>query len=64
MGARLLQFTNRFTAYSFYAIEVKLGGMILGISPHTVRSRILRFPPKGAPFEIFESIHNLQYLSA
>ena len=31
---RLLRFSNRFTAYSSDAIEMKLGRMILGISPH------------------------------
>ena len=33
VGARRLQFTIRFTAYSSYAIELELGRMVLNISP-------------------------------
>ena len=36
VGARRLQFTIRFTAYSSYAIELELGGMMLDISPHNL----------------------------
>ena len=42
MGARLLQFTNQFTAYSFYAIELKLGRMIPDTNPH-YRSELFFF---------------------
>ena len=35
VGARLLIYSNRFTAYSFYLIEPKFCNMILGISPHS-----------------------------
>ena len=55
--AHLLISSNRFTAYSFYAIELKLGRMTLDISPHnrsasdfsvslpggTVGARLLQF---------------------
>ena len=34
VGARLLKFSNRFTAYSTYPIELNLGRMILDISLH------------------------------
>ena len=68
VGARLLQFTNRFTAYSTDAIEMKLDRMILGISPHNRSESDFPVPPRGrcwgAPFQIFKSIHKLQYLSA
>ena len=67
-GARLLRFSTRFTAYSSYRIEMKLGRMILGISPQNLSESDFPFSLRGhcwgAPFEIFESIHNLQYLSA
>ena len=33
MGARLLEFPNRFTAYSIHPIELELDSMILDISP-------------------------------
>ena len=36
MGKRLLRFTIRCTAYSSYAVELKLGRMILDISPHNL----------------------------
>ena len=34
MAARLLEFSNRFKAYNFHPIELKLGKMLLYISPH------------------------------
>ena len=36
MGARLLQYTNRFTANDSYVIELKLGRMIPDICPHNL----------------------------
>ena len=34
VGARLLKSSNQFTAYIFHLIELKLGRMMLDISPH------------------------------
>ena len=63
----LLNSSNRFTAYSSYPIELKLGSKILDISPYNRSESNFPCSPRGrcwgAPFEIFESIHNLQYLS-
>ena len=58
----------RFTAYSSYAIDMKLVRMIVGSSPHNCSESDFPVFPRGrcwgASFEIFESIHNLLYLSA
>ena len=57
MGARVWQFTNRFTAYSSYWIELKLDGMILDISPHNLAEPDFSISSqnmlwRGAPLEI------------
>ena len=65
-GARFLKFSNRFTAYSFYSIELKLGRMILDISPHNrlesdfpispggaVRARLLKFSNRFTAYSIY-----------
>ena len=66
MGAPLRS-SNRFKAYRSYAIELKLGRMIQVISPQTRSESDFPVSPGGrcwgAPFEIFKSIHSLQYLS-
>ena len=46
--AHLLRSSNRFTAYSFYAIELKLGRMILDISLHNRLESDFPFSPRGA----------------
>ena len=66
VGERVLQFTNRFTAYSSYAIELNVCGMIQDISPHNLAEPdFFDFFPEGAvggaPLEIFQSIHSLQF---
>ena len=62
-----LRSSNRFKAYRSYAIELKLGRMIQVISPQTRSESDFPVSPGGrcwgAPFEIFKSIHSLQYLS-
>ena len=46
--ARLLKFSNRFTAFISVAIELKLRRMILDISPHKRLASVFRLPPDGA----------------
>ena len=64
-GARLLQFTNRFTACSSYPIELKLGRMVLDISPLDRSASDCSISPRGAVggahFEIFKPIHSLKF---
>ena len=67
-GARLLKSSNRFTAYNFYPTELKLDMMIPVINPHN-RSKLdfsissyVGGAVEGAPFEIFQSTHSLQFL--
>ena len=56
--ARLLRFSNRFTAYSFYAIEMKLGRMILGISPHSHSESDFPVSPRGAVGALLSKFSN------
>ena len=44
---RLLRFSNRFTSYSSYAIQLNLGRMILDISPHNPSESDFPVPPGG-----------------
>ena len=45
--ARVLKSSNQFPAYSFYAIELKLGTMILDISPHNRSASDFSILPRG-----------------
>ena len=66
MEARLLEFSNRFTTYSFYLIELELGRMILDVKLYNHSEPDFSISPRGhcgrVPSEIFESIYSLQYL--
>ena len=66
MGARLLQSSNRFTAYSIYPIELKHCRMILDFSLHDVSgtdfSIFLPGALRGAPLEIVKSIRRLVFI--
>ena len=44
MVVRLLNSLGQFTAYSIHPIELKLGKMILGISPHNLAEPDFIFP--------------------
>ena len=46
MGAYILKSSNQFTVYSSYPIKLKLGRMILDISPQNCPSRIFRSPSR------------------
>ena len=64
LEARLLKFSNRFTACSFYPIELKRGRMV----PESALSLgvgLFDFPQGrcGGPLEIFKPTHSLQFLS-
>ena len=48
MGVRLLKSSNRFTAYSSHAIELKFGRMIHDISPHNRSEQDFLISPQGA----------------
>ena len=50
-GARLSKFSNRFTAYNFVPIELKLGRMIPDISPFNGAKPDFSIPSRGAPCE-------------
>ena len=66
VGARLLQSSNRSTAYSSYVIELKLDRMMLGISPHnrlTSDYFLISLRGRCGALEIFKSFHSLQYPS-
>ena len=64
MGARLLKSTNRFTAYSSYPIELKLGSMILDINPHNRSASHFSVPLRGSCEGVplrSPSIHRLHF---
>ena len=43
-----MKFSNRFTAYSSYPVQLKLGRMIMNISPLDRSGRNFRFHSRGA----------------
>ena len=56
MGAHLLKFSNWFTAYSFYPIELKLGRMVLDISLHNCYEQDFRGAGGCQNFRIFADV--------
>ena len=59
MGSRLLRYYNRFTGYISDAIELKLGRMILAISPYNrSESDFPGFPPGDAFVACLSKISN------
>ena len=67
VGARLLKSSNRFTAYSSYQIELNLSRMVLEVSRLDRSASDCSIAPRGAVegarFEIFKSIHSIQFSS-
>ena len=67
VGARLMKFSNRYTAFSFYTIELKLCRMLRkDQSAQLLGVGFFDFPPGalwGEPREILKLIHSLQFLS-
>ena len=63
--ARVLKFSNRFTVYRSYPIELEFGRMIIVISPHNRSESGFSICPtgqcRGAPLDIFKSIHSLHF---
>ena len=63
LGARLFQFTNRFTTYISYANELNFVGWDWISCSHNLGEPDFRFPHsgrcRGATLEIFKSIHSI-----